>query len=60
MGRQGELGKWLDRYEREDRLGKRIARMRVLNEQVRKELGMPPRSPDAFPENRLNQDRSGD
>lgn len=32
--------------------------MRMLNEEVRKELGMPPRSPDTFPENRPNRDRS--
>lgn len=57
LDRRSELDKWLERVEREDRIGKGIARMRALSQAARREMGMPERSPDTYPENRRDQDR---
>jgi hypothetical protein len=56
--RQSELDKWIERIEREDRIGKAIVRMRARHREICRLLGMPEPSPDTFPENRGDQDRS--
>ena len=40
------MDKWLERVQREDRLGKIIDEMRERNREIRILLGMPPRSPE--------------